>query len=424
MKNSQRVAVLALSALMMAALLLVAGVAFGSSTMGRALVRSMLPAGVAEAWLGPDAGFPLQASVLQKVEGTFFKPVDAAALEEGAIRGMLAGLDDPYTAYFDPEEYANLLVHTQGSYSGVGIVVEMRFGFVTVVSTFKESPAEQAGVRPGDVIVAVDEEGVQGKSLDQVVTRIKGPEGTEVNLRLYRPASGSKVMPPVVEGDTGELPPGGETINLLLTRRAVSPPVLETEVLERDGVKVAHISFFTFSEGSGDKLRAEVEAVMEKEVPDAVILDLRSNGGGLVDEAVKVAGIFLPKGTVVATTEGRHWPKETLTAHSGYTSQVPLLVLVDGFTASASEIVAGALLDNGRATLVGERTFGKGLIQSIQALSNGGAVKITMAVYLTPSGADINGEGIEPNVEAPDDPETEDVDETLEKALQVIADRS
>ncbi len=180
-----------------------------------------------------------------------------------------------------------------------------------------------------------------------------------MNLRLYRPhpeakscRRSSRVIP--VNCLRAERPS-----TCFLRVVPVSPPVLETEVLERDGVKVAHISFFTFSEGSGDKLRAEVEAVMEKEVPDAVILDLRSNGGGLVDEAVKVAGIFLPKGTVVATTEGRHWPKETLTAHSGYTSQVPLLVLVDGFTASASEIVAGALLDNGRATLVGERTFGR-----------------------------------------------------------------
>lgn len=421
MKNSQRALVITLSAVMAAALFLAVGVFLGASPMGRGFVRSLLPPGLADSWVGPEGAFPLQAEVLNRIKNTFYKPVDPAALEESAVRGMLAGLDDPYTAYFDPSEYADLLAHTEGSYSGVGIVVEMQSGFVRVVSTFRDSPAEMAGVKAGDVIVAVDGEPVQGVPLDQVVTRIKGPEGTEVKLKLYRLAPGTSIVAPEDDGVAGELPAGGETLTLTLTRRAITPPVLESEVLEDGAKRVAHITFFTFSEGSGDKLREAVKTAIEVDEVDAIILDLRSNGGGLVDEAVNVAGIFLPRGSIVATTEGLHSPPEVLrTSGDGYTD-IPLYVLIDEFTASASEIVAGALHDEGRAVLVGERSFGKGLIQSIQALPNGGAVKITLAVYLTPSGTDINGEGITPDVEAPDDVETEEVDETIRATLDLVA---
>jgi carboxyl-terminal processing protease len=311
--------------------------------------------------------------------------------------------------------------HTEGTYSGVGVVVEMQSGFVRVVSTFKDSPAEEVGIRPGDVIVGVDDQSVQGVPLDQVVARIKGPEGTEVKLKLYRLAPDTEIQSPQDDGGSGELPVGGETLDLLLTRRSISPPVLESEVLQDGSRRVAHIAFFMFSEGSGDKLRAAVKDAIEVERVDALVLDLRSNGGGLVDEAVKVASVFLPKGSLVATTEGLHSPKEVLIAAGDDYPDIPLYLLVDEFTASASEIVAGALKDSGRAVLIGEKTFGKGLIQSIQSLPNGGAVKITSAVYLTPSGADINGEGIEPDVVVADAEDTTEIDETLDRALELIA---
>jgi len=421
MRNSQRAAVLTLVMLLGAAVLLATGVLLGSSSLGRSVIRTMLPESVASIWLGAEGDFPLQAEVLAKVLNTYFEPVDQEALEEGAIRGMLSGLDDPYTAYFDPEEYAELMEHTEGTYSGVGVVVEMQSGFVRVVSTFKDSPAEEVGIRPGDVIVGVDDQSVQGVPLDQVVARIKGPEGTEVKLKLYRLAPDTEIQSPQDDGGSGELPVGGETLDLLLTRRSISPPVLESEVLQDGSRRVAHIAFFMFSEGSGDKLRAAVKDAIEVERVDALVLDLRSNGGGLVDEAVKVASVFLPKGSLVATTEGLHSPKEVLIAAGDDYPDIPLYLLVDEFTASASEIVAGALKDSGRAVLIGEKTFGKGLIQSIQSLPNGGAVKITSAVYLTPSGADINGEGIEPDVVVADAEDTTEIDETLDRALELIA---
>ncbi|NLE73396.1 MAG: S41 family peptidase [Actinobacteria bacterium] len=421
MRKSQRVAVVALVSLLLAAILLITGVLLGSSPLGRTLVRCMLPEVLASSWVGLEGDFPLQSEVLDKVMNTYFESVDQEALEEGAIRGMLSGLDDPYTAYFDPEEYAKLMEHTEGSYSGVGIVVEMQLGYVRVVSTFKGSPAEEAGVRPGDVIVGVDEQTVRGMPLDQVVARIKGPEGTEVKLKLYRLAPGTEIRSLEDDGGMGELPLGGESLDLRLPRRSIAPPVLESEILQEGVRRVAHITFFMFSEGSGDKLRAAVKEAVELDRVDALILDLRSNGGGLVDEAVKVAGIFLPKGSLIATTEGLHSPKDILVAAGDDYPDVTLYLLVDEFTASASEIVAGALKDSGRAVIVGEKTFGKGLIQSIQSLPNGGAVKITSAVYLTPSGADINGKGIEPDVVAADEEDTAEIDEALDETLQLIS---
>lgn len=417
MSHSRRAGLTLATCVLVAVICLAAGLLLGSSSLGRELVRAVLPSSVAQRWVGTEAEFPLQSDVLRRVERTYYKPVDRSALEESAIRGMLAGLGDPYTAYFDPDEYAELKLLTEGSYSGVGIVVEMRAGYVTVVSTFKDSPAELGGVMPGDIILQVDDESIQGLPLERVVARIKGPEGTGVRLRLYRLPPGSAL--PESESDQGpvELPAGGETIDLVLQRQQITPPVLESALVEDASLTLAHIRFFTFSEGSADKLRQAVQEMTQVRKVDGIVLDLRSNGGGLVDEAVKVAGIFLERGSTVATVEGLHTPREVLvTTEQGFTD-IPLWVVTDEYTASASEIVAGALKDNGRATIVGTKTFGKGLIQSIQALRNGGAVKITSAVYLTPSGADINGKGVEPDILAKDDPATRDVDEALQAAL-------
>lgn len=421
MKGSKRSGFTVVVCIIVAAVCLAAGLVLGSSPVGQSLMRLVLPANLAHSWLLPKGEFPLQAEVLNRVEQTYYKPVDRAALEENAIRGMLAGLEDPYTSYFNPDEYAELKVLTEGSYSGVGVLVEMQAGFVTVVSTFRDSPAERAGIKPGDVIVAVEDQPTQGLSLDRVVAKIKGPEGTDVKLKIYRLPAGAKIEEPEVEGAAGELPSGGETLDLVLTREAITPPVLESKVVQEGGSSVGYIQFFTFSEGSSEQLRAAVREFVETEQVDAVVLDLRSNGGGLVDEAVGVASVFLPKDALIATVEGLHTPKETLVARGDGYPDIPLYVLTDEYSASSAEIVAGALKDNNRATIVGATTFGKGLIQSIQALPNGGAVKITAAVYLTPSGSDINGKGIEPNVTAPDDPATTDVDETLQTALGLIA---
>jgi len=404
------------------ALLVSGGVVLGAHAASRNVLRAALPDSVAEVLLGPENPFPLQEEVLDELRSSFYKPVEPGQLLDDSIRGMLSGLEDDYTNYFDPEQYSGFKERTSGSYSGVGMTVEMLNGYVTVVSTFKATPAAEAGLGSGDIILAVDGVDTEGQDLDEVVSRIKGKEGTEVTLKLYHVPPGSRSSPEEADVEP-HLPEGGTTEELVLVRRSIVVPVLESETLAFAGKKVAHIRFLTFSEDSAQRLRDVVTKAVEVDGVNAIILDLRHNGGGLLNEAVDVASIFVPEGVIV-TTEGLHSPRQDYEARGGAIStDVPLFVLVDGFSASASEIVAGALKDTGRGTLVGETTFGKGLVQTILSLSDGGALKVTTAVYFTPAGTDINHLGITPDVVAPDDPVTEDVDETLQKALSLAAQR-
>jgi len=378
------------------------------------------------------ADYKLMQEVLDKLKATYYKPVDPSALEGPAIDSLLAGLGDPYTVYMDPEEYKAFLEDASGTYSGVGMVVEMKRHLVTIVSTFKDSPAERAGIRPGDIVVSVDQVSTDGMSLDEVVSRIKGPEGTSVVLGIYRvehaPTTSSEGEGTQIDeesegakADSSFLPLGGKLLTFTLVRKRIEIPVTELEIRQVKDKKVALIRFFTFSEGSAARLRQEVLRAQSEEHAAAIILDLRSNGGGLLDQAVGVASLFLPEDAVVVSTEGLHSPKHVYHSEGGPVTTVPLVVLVNRYTASASEIVSGALQDHQRASIVGETTFGKGLVQSIEALSNGGAIKVTTAVYYTPAGRDINETGIVPDVQAVDDPATADVDEAVEKALEVIA---
>jgi carboxyl-terminal processing protease len=385
--------------------------------------------------LGMDlGGYQLQREVLEKLESGYYKDIEADALEDDAVVGMLTGLDDPYTFYLDPEEYAVYLERMSGSYSGVGMVVEMNDGLVTIVSTFDDSPAQLAGIRSGDVIVAVDGVSVSGQNLDEVVTQIRGAEGAAVTLEMYRLAPSTTTTTVAEESgedstsdrggstaDLTRLPPGGTLTTYTLTRKSIAIPTTERETLQAGDQEVAYISFTTFTVGSALELRAEVMKATETDGVDAIVLDLRSNVGGILTEAVAVASIFVAPGQEIVRVEGRRSPREVYYSSGDAYYDVPLYVLTDEYTASASEIVSGALQHYDRATLVGETTFGKGLVQIIQPLSDGGALKFTSAVYFTPDGRDINQTGITPDVEAPDDPETTDVDEGLEAALDLIA---
>jgi carboxyl-terminal processing protease len=281
---------------------------------------------------------------------------------------------------------------------------------------------------------------VDGKTLQQVVDQLKGgAEGTSVTLQMYRPplsalttttttpsATGSTesstttTTNPDERANNSNLPSGGEKLDFTLVRKNIEIPVTETKILQAGDKKVALIGFFTFSQGSAAALRTAVKQSIAVDEVNAVIIDLRGNGGGLLDQAVGVASIFVPEGQVIVSTEGLHSPKQVYKATGGDYPDIPLYVLTDPYTASASEIVSGALQDYGRATLVGETTFGKGLVQSIEPLTNGGALKATTAVYLTPKGRDINKTGILPDVAAPDDPATTSVDETVEATLKLI----
>lgn len=369
---------------------------------------------------GGGLDFELQEEVLRELDSTYYRDVDPSQLQDEAIRGMLSGLEEDYTTYMSPEEYARFREHSGGQYSGVGMSVEEKNGFVTVVSTFDGSPAAEAGVKPGDLVTGVDGDSMRGKTLEEVVTLIKGPEGSTVMLEIYRPPPDAEPLPEDLPQDQMHLPEGGETLEFTLERREIEIPVVEAEMLDVDGVRALYLQFLTFSQESSEKLREPLEQYVEEGDADVVILDLRRNGGGLLSEAVDVASLFIEEGTIV-TTEGLHSPKEVYEAEGRAFEDITLYVLIDEFSASASEIVAGAIQDTGRGTLVGDVSFGKGLVQTIEPLSNGGALKITTAVYLTPKGRDINEQGIEPDVEAPDLQETEDVDETLERVRELIA---
>jgi len=387
----------------------------------------------------------LQDEILQKLNDTFYEPVDADILNRSAIgRDARPGVGRPLLPYY----YDSRRVRRSRRedfrrvWRAVGMVLMMRRQLVTVYRC-RQSPAAEAELRTGDIVVSVAGVTTQGRTLMEIVSDIKGEEGTEVQLEMYRPAVPASTTTTTLSGDedadtgTGtvtteskadtvtvdlsRLPEGGASTTYTLTRRSIVVPTTSVSIVDDDGLKVAHIIFSTFaSQKAAEELRSVVESAISKDGVDAIVLDVRGNGGGFLDQAVKVASIFIKSGVIVST-EGLHFEEEVYNAAGNALPDVPLYLLVGEYSASASEILAGALQDYGRATLVGETTFGKGLVQTIEPLSNGGAVKVTTAIYLTPKGRDINETGIVPDVVAPDDPATEDVDETLERALELIA---
>jgi carboxyl-terminal processing protease len=353
-------------------------------------------------FLGPSARGQ-EADVLDLLEHHYYRPVDAAALQRSSIDGMLAALHDPYTQYLDPSQLQALRLDDAGQYTGVGLVVARRGGRVIVTGTFPGSPAAKAGIRAGDRLLAVDGRSVQG-DVDAAVGRITGPAGTRVRLRV---------------GRAGRPDP----LAVTLERAEITVPPVAARIVTRNGVKLGVIRLQQFTRGAASLTRRAEQGLVGFGAR-AVVLDLRGDPGGLVDEAVGVAGAFLPKGTPVATIEGAHQKRTVLRTRGGQVPRhVPLVVLVNRRSASSSEIVAGALRDDGAAVLVGTRTFGKALVQTTLPLRGGGALKLTTARYLTPKGLDINHRGLRPSLRAVDDPRTK-TDEALNRALAVAAARA
>jgi carboxyl-terminal processing protease len=268
---------------------------------------------------------------------------------------------------------------------------------------FDDSPADRAGIRQGDVVVEVDGESIAGDPADVATAKIKGEPGTSVELTVRKPDS---------QRDR----------TLELERERIDVPVVEGKIEKRDGQKVGVIELLTFTQGAHGLVKQEAERLLDRGV-EGLVLDLRGNGGGLLQEAVLVSSVFIEDDEIV-TTRGRSKPERVFSAQGEAIPQdVPVTVLVDGGSASASEIVAGALRDHERATIVGERTFGKGVFQEVQPLSNGGALDLTVGSYFLPDGENISDRGIEPEVKAVDKPGTER-DEALPKALDELTDQS
>ena len=327
----------------------------------------------------PEAGEgPLARAeeILAIVQREYYREVDAEALETAAIDGMLAALGDPYTFYYTDEAYAAMNEETTGQYVGVGMLVgEAADGDLRVLRVFRDSPAEKAGIEAGDALLAIDGASVGGDapmSLSEASALLKGDGETPVDVSVLR---------------------GGETLCFTLARGEVSINYVEYSIL---GGNVGYLSIYQFT---GDDVTGVKEAIsaFQQAGVTALVVDVRSNPGGLLDDVVKICDMLLPEGLIVYT-EDRSGAREEFYADAEYWD-VPMAVLVNGGSASASEIFAAAVQDTGRGVVVGETTFGKGIVQTLYSFPEGDGVQLTTAAYYTPSGRSIHGQGVTPDIE-------------------------
>jgi carboxyl-terminal processing protease len=356
-----------------------------------------LPGPLREALVDDDRA--LRAEILDAIEDNYYRRVPEKQLDEASLKGIVRALNDPFSHYLTPREARQFEESVEGEFDGVGMTVEEDRRGLRVLNVFDGSPARRAGIRPGDLVVSVNGRSLAGVTSEVATSRIKGPAGSGVRLEVVTPSS-------------------GERRTLRLTRRRIEVPVAEGRLVERDGRKLAVVRLLSFSSGAHGLLRRELDPLLEKGA-DGVVLDLRGNGGGLLTEAVLVSSQFIEDGEIVSV-RGRARPERTEEAKGDAIDEdIPVVVLVDRGSASASEIVAGTLRDRNRGRVVGTRTFGKGLVQEVEPLSNGGILDLTVANYYLPGGKTIGRRGIRPQVPARDDPRTRR-DEALPKAIEAL----
>jgi carboxyl-terminal processing protease len=326
--------------------------------------------------------------------------LDPKKLTQGAIKGLIEALGDPYTAYLDPETYELAWSSIEGSFEGIGAVVSMEDGELTVVSPIRGTPAEQQGIRAGDRILEIDGEATSGMTLTEAVLKIRGPKGTAVTLLIRH------------QRET-------EPVEVELIRAEINLDSVYLEMLPGD---IAHIEITYFSLRTDQEVSSVLSDALSRGAT-AIIVDLRGNPGGLLDTVVNVADEFLDGGTILyqADDEG-NVIAEWKASSGGLATDLPLAVLVDGSSASGSEVLAGALQDHGRAPLIGTQTYGKGSVQLIRELSDGSALYVTTARWLTPNGHLIEGQGLTPDFEVPITEEdiAQGIDPQLERAIVYI----
>jgi carboxyl-terminal processing protease len=395
MKSLKRQPWLTALAVLLPVLLLVLGIWLGGHP-------SELPGFVRNAFVANHETQVVNEAI-ERVSHDYYRPVSKRALANSSIAGMIGSLHDPYSTYLSPKQFKGF--DRPASFAGIGVSVDPKPSGLRVARVFDSTPAQRAGLKVGDLIVAVN-----GRSLDKLppntsVSLIKGRPGTDVRLTVR----------------SSHAPAGTRT--LTVTRATISEPVVASAVRTVHGVKLGWVYLATFSEGSHGELYDAVKGLLKQGVR-GLVFDLRANGGGLVSEARLVASIFVPSGTIV-TTRGRSQPTVVLTAAGGaIPTSIPVVVLVDHDTASASEIVTAALQDHRRATVVGTHTYGKGVFQELEPLSGGGAIKITVGEYYTPNGRNLGGSGVKegagvaPEVSVPHGVDTE---RGLQVALRTLA---
>ena len=318
----------------------------------------------------------LFGEVLDKVKKEYVDEIDESGVIDAAINGVLQSLD-PYSAYMNPELFKSMQTETKGEFGGLGIEVGMEAGVIKVISPIDDTPASEAGIKAGDYIVEIDNEQVQGKTLMEAVKLMRGPVGSEISLTIRRKGVKS-------------------SINKIIKREIIEIKSVQTKIIKNN---IGYLRLKSFNSNSSKQLREEIVKFEKKNKPNSYILDLRNNPGGLLTQAINVVDFFLENGEIVSTRGRKTIENRRFFAKKGDKVRgKPLIILINNGSASASEIVAGALKDHKRAILLGEKTYGKGSVQSIIPLSDGGGIRLTISKYYLPSGKSISEIGVEPDI--------------------------
>ena len=344
----------------------------------------------------------LFGEVLEKINKEYVDEINQSESMDSAINGLLQSLD-PYSSYMSPEIFQEMQTETSGEFGGLGIEVSMEAGVVKVITPIDDTPASKAGIKAGDYIVKIDNVQVQGKSLSEAVDLMRGLVGTDIELTIRR--RGVK-----------------KALNLKVTREIIEVQSVKSDLLENN---IGYIRLTSFNDNSSDQIKKQIKKLKKNENIKAFILDLRNNPGGLLSQAIKISDFFLQNGEIVSTKSRRKSENRKWFARKGdITEGKPLVVLINYGSASASEIVAGALKDHKRAIVLGENSYGKGSVQSIIPLKNKGAIRLTVSKYYLPSGKSISEVGVRPDIEVNEEGDDfrikTDTDNQLNYAIKLL----
>jgi carboxyl-terminal processing protease len=344
----------------------------------------------------------LFGEVLEKINKEYVDEINQSESMDSAINGLLQSLD-PYSSYMSPEIFQEMQTETSGEFGGLGIEVSMEAGVVKVITPIDDTPASKAGIKAGDYIVKIDNVQVQGKSLSEAVDLMRGLVGTDIELTIRR--RGVK-----------------KALNLKVTREIIEVQSVKSDLLENN---IGYIRLTSFNDNSSDQIKKQIKKLKKNENLKAFILDLRNNPGGLLSQAIKISDFFLQNGEIVSTKSRKKSENRKWFARKGdITEGKPLVVLINYGSASASEIVAGALKDHKRAIVLGENSYGKGSVQSIIPLKNKGAIRLTVSKYYLPSGKSISEVGVRPDIEVNEEGDDfrikTDTDNQLNYAIKLL----
>lgn len=373
---------------------------FGGSIYGSLNSSVVLPDGSGSS--AKDDSFDKLFEVKDVLHREYYQDIDDKVLLEGAIKGMVDAVGDPYTVFFNQEEYKEFLDDGEGNYVGIGVMVGIKEDKIVVITPFEGSPAYEAGIRAGDFILKVEGVEYKGSEMDKAVSVIKGEEGKPVTLTISQ---------------------NGVEKEITIVRASITLVNVQSEMIAGN---IGHVTMLQFTNNTAKQVREAMDELKDKGAK-GYILDLRGNPGGYLDEAVDTASLFVEKGKTVLYTLDKAQQKREYLSKGGDYIGAPLVVLLDEGSASASEVVAGALKDYKAATIVGQRSFGKGIVQMVYNVGNKEGVKVTVSSYYSPNGINIHGEGILPDVEVAlpegvEAPLTLDNDTQLQKAVEILQD--